>query len=89
MNIIIKILIIISVMSWFMINIVGMIAIPYATYIPWGLVILTTLVAIYFKITKKKDKKSFKETYTESNQFENLTEDEFEKKDKKQDWEGL
>ena len=76
-------------MSWFMINIVGMVAIPYATYIPWGLVILTTLVAIYFKITKKKDEKSFKETYTESNQFENLTEDEFKKKDKKQDWEGL
>jgi|TARA_B110000495_G_C22951388_1_gene557120 hypothetical protein len=70
-------------------NVFGMIAIPYATYIQWGLFILTPLVAIYFKITKKKDKKSFKETYTESNQFENLTEDEFEKKDKKQDWEGL
>ena len=89
MNIIIKILIIISVMSWFLINVVNMLTIPYIHIIPWGLVILTILVGIYFKINKKKYEKSMKETYSESDQFENLSEDEYEKNDKKQDWEGL
>ena len=89
MNIIIKILIIISVMSWFLINVVFMLSIPYIQIIPWGLVILTILVGIYFKINKKKYEKSMKETYSESDQFENLSEDEYEKNDKKQDWEGL
>jgi len=89
MNIIIKILIIISVMSWFLINVVNMLTIPYIHIIPWGLVILTILVGIYFKINKKKYEKSMKETYSESDQFENLSEDEYEKNNKKQDWEGL
>lgn len=89
MNIIIKILIIISVMSWFLINVVFMLSIPYIQIIPWGLVILTILVGIYFKINKKKYEKSMKETYSESDQFENLSEDEYEKNNKKQDWEGL
>ena len=76
-------------MSWFLINVVNMLTIPYIHIIPWGLVILTILVGIYFKINKKKYEKSMKETYSESDQFENLSEDEYEKNNKKQDWEGL